>query len=173
MKLTPAQFSKLIGVSTRRVNAAIHSGILECSLERKPYGQKTRYFIDKEEGMSEWANNIDPAKQRDLSKAAMTREMSSDKSSPYYRAKGVRKYYEAKLKELEYLKKAGNLVCAKKVAGESFKVGRIIRDNLLAVPARVSAEIAAMNDPKEISQLLKDNLSLALMDLDDLGSCAK
>ena len=168
MKLTPSQFAKVIGVSTRRINTAIHDGLLSESVERKPYGNKTRYFIDQENGKAEWASNIDLSKQRETYKAQQTRALLKDENSNYHRARAIREFYQAKSAELEYLERIGKLLCAKDVQDNSFKIGRRIRDNLFSSVDRMAPEIVAMKNTEEISNYIRREFLVALKELENL-----
>lgn len=170
---SPTEFSKKIGVTRQRVLKAIQDGVLSESITSAKHGSKIRYTIDEEKGLKEWADNIDPSKQREPEKAAETKELSKksgEGSSNYQKAKAMKEFYNAKLAELEFQEKAGKLVSSARVKAESFKIGRRVRDSLMSVPERVAAEIAAMDEPRSISIYLKEQIAAALKDLEDLNN---
>lgn len=168
--LSPEAFGAAVGVSKQRILDAIKSGLLSESVRTGKKGERTVYLIDEASGIKEWADNIDPSKQRDTDKAKSTKELATD--SNYKKAKAAKEFFGAKLAELDYNERAGKLVNADRVKAESFKIGRRVRDALLAVPERVAAELASMEEPREIAIYLKEQLAAALKDLGDLNNVA-
>lgn len=171
--ISTTDFAEKVGVSRQRVLDAIESGILQKSVKKKPHGSSFHYSIDEGVGLQEWADNIDPTKQRDQSKQAATKELSAEGNSNYKKAAAMRMFYQAKLAEAEFQERVGKLVSADKVKAEVFKIGRRVRDSLLGVPERVAAEVAAMTEPREIAIYLKEQIAAALKDLDDLNNVSK
>lgn len=166
--LSPEAFGAKVGVSKQRILEAIKAGLLSESVRTGKKGERTVYLIDEGAGVKEWADNIDPSKQRDPDKQKATKELVTD--SNFKKAKAAKEFYGAKLAELDYNERAGKLVSADRVKAESFKIGRRVRDSLLGVPERVAAELATMDDPRAISIYLKEQLAAALKDLGDLNN---
>lgn len=175
--ISATAFAKLVpggGVSQRRVAQAIKDGILTESVKVSKRGKRNEYKIDPEKALKEWAANIDPAKQRDPEKAAATKNMAGGTSpSSYQKAKAAGEVYKSKILALEYGIKAGKYVPADQVKAHSFKIARRVRDSVMAVPERVSAEVSTMDDPRTIAIYLKEQIALALKDLGDLSHVAK
>ena len=73
-----------------------------------------------------------------------------------------RAHYQAELSRLETLKLRGELLVADDVKRAAFEQGRMIRDNLLALPHQLAPQIAAMTDAREIHLLLTAEFSKAL-----------
>lgn len=166
-KVDAAAFAARLGVTKQRVSTAIKAGVLtEKSVTVKTAkGGKKKYEIDLEAGLKEWADNIDPSKQRDTAKQAATKEMDGGTSSNYQRARAVKETFAAKLAQLEYQEKAGVLVRADQVKAEAFRVARNVRDSLMGLPERVCAELAHMTEPREIAIYLRAQLAEGLKDL--------
>lgn len=171
--LSTIEFAERVGVTKQRILDAIESGVLSSSVSKKKHGSTVRYRINEEAGLKEWADNIDPSKQRDQTKQAATKELSGEGNSNYKKAAAARMFFNAKLAELEYSERAGKLISADKVKAEAFKISRRVRDSLLGVPERVAAEVAAMKDPRTIAIYLKEQIAAALKDLDDLNNAAR
>ena len=55
----------------------------------------------------------------------------------------LKEFYKAKRERIAYRKEIGQLVLKESVEKEAFEMARIMRDNLLNVPNRISGEIAA------------------------------
>lgn len=65
-------------------------------------------------------------------------------NATFSRAKTATQVFDAKLRELEYKERIRDLVPARDVAEMQFTAGRITRDRVLMVPARVAPELHAM-----------------------------
>lgn len=171
-KVDAAEFARHAKISKQRVTEGIKSGILKASVTVKKRGSRNSYEIDLERGLKEWADNVDPAMQRDQSKQNDTRAMNGDAggTSNYQRARAVKETYAAQLAKLEYEEKAGKLVPAAQVKAEAFKVARNVRDSLMGLPERVSAELAHMKEPREIAIYLRAQIADALKDLEDVAN---
>lgn len=79
----------------------------------------------------------------------------------------VRAAYEAKLKELEFKERAGELVPAADVKREAFSLARALRDGLMRIPDRVAPLLAATTDARKAHQMLSDEIRVALRGLND------
>ena len=74
----------------------------------------------------------------------------------------MREAFRAKMAKLEYEEKSGTLTEAAKVRQDAFKAGRIIRDELLAIPDRMADVLAAEDDPRKVRELLQEELEAIL-----------
>ena len=169
-----AEFAKKLGISKQRVVKGIESGLLPTSVKINKKGKNKAYEIDLERGLKEWADNIDPAKQRETDKQNDTRALNEGGAgaSHYQRAKAVKEHYGAQLARLQYEELAGKLVPAAQVKAEAFKTARNVRDTLMGLPERVSAELAHMSEPREIAIYLRAQIADALKDLDGVQNVA-
>ena len=77
-------------------------------------------------------------------------------------ARTMREAFKAKMAKLEYEEKSGTLTDAAKVKQDAFKAGRIIRDELLAIPDRMADVLAAEDNPYEVTRLLREEIEQAL-----------
>jgi hypothetical protein len=73
-----------------------------------------------------------------------------------------RERYEMELKRLKYEKEAGLLIEKGTIEKIAFEVARRTRDNILSVPDRVAADIAAETDPQKVHFMLTEALHAAL-----------
>lgn len=80
-------------------------------------------------------------------------------------SKQVKAAYEAKLTELEYKERTGEMGNLQDVRTEASRIARQVRDLLLIVPSRNAAKVAAMSDPEEIRSLLQAEIESALRGL--------
>ena len=77
-------------------------------------------------------------------------------------SKQVKAAYEAKLTELEYKERSGEMGNLQDVRKEAARLARQVRDLLLIVPSRNAAKVAAMSDSEDIRALLQQEIELAL-----------
>jgi phage terminase Nu1 subunit (DNA packaging protein) len=160
------------GVTHQAVSKAIASGRLSRSVTRTPSG---KYEIDPDEADREWAGNTDPQQQRERHRSAQAALFPdaevNGRDSPaapvLAKAQAMRVTFLAKTAELDYLEKSRSLVSADKVTVEAFRVARTVRDAILNVPARISAQLAALQDEREVREVLMRELQDALRELSD------
>ena len=80
-------------------------------------------------------------------------------------SKQVKAAYEAKLTELQYKERSGEMGNLQDVRKEAARLARQVRDLLLIVPSRNAAKVAAMSDPEDIRALLQAEIESALRGL--------
>jgi phage terminase Nu1 subunit (DNA packaging protein) len=81
------------------------------------------------------------------------------------KAKAKRETHRAQLAELEYRQKVGELVEASEVARRWANIGNMIRQRLLAIPTRLAAQVAGMDDERMIRDAIKSEVYAALTEL--------
>ena len=87
------------------------------------------------------------------------------KTVDFASARTMREAFRAKMAKMEYEEKAGKLTDASKVRADAFRAGRIIRDALLGIPDRLADILAAEQDPRQVRQLLEEELEMILSDI--------
>jgi phage terminase Nu1 subunit (DNA packaging protein) len=80
----------------------------------------------------------------------------------YAKNRANREKFQAKTEELKYRKQAGELVEKDIVIREAVEMAKKTKDAVLAVPARVAAQLAAMNDRHKVEMYLESELREAL-----------
>ena len=90
---------------------------------------------------------------------------SNGDSSKLAESKAMREHFKALLTELEYKERSGELILAKDVVDANFEKARMIRDQFLNIPARVSPIIAAERDPKKVHEILDKEIRQVLESL--------
>lgn len=176
--LSPRAFGAALGVSRQAVQQAIASGRLRDSLGKDERTGWTR--IDLEQGRREWRAWTDPDKSRNGKKPA-GRPAAASKGTPslfaeerehkreqitHARASAERVSLDAELKRLELETLRGNLVDRREVQKEAFKLARILRERLQAIPDRIAAKLAALEKPALVHELLAGEIALALESLE-------
>ncbi len=63
----------------------------------------------------------------------------------------------------------GELISVEEVKTEAFNVARVVRNNLLNIPDRVSALLASMNDTEKIHETLTEEIRTTLEGLVESG----
>lgn len=84
-------------------------------------------------------------------------EMSDDMEKATITSSKIELYYwRGKLVQLEHDKKAGILLDRDEVERKAFEVARVLRDQLLALPERLSGELSVLNYDECLSILNKE-----------------
>jgi len=131
--------------------------------------------IDLEAYQAARAQNVEPARQGshagrlmgDAPAAAEPAEAPAAGSqvaggSLYMRAKSAREVHQARLTELQLKRELGELVDKAEVASDGAEAGRVLKEHLLTLPARVAADLAAETDPRLIEDRLEREIEGAL-----------
>lgn len=166
-------FARLIGVNEKAVRRAVQSGRLTRSLGRDAAGRVV--VVDIALARIEWQENAGkPARIA----AQPADRVASAPSAPSAVANKAHAQAEATLSlvdaqrdttverarklRLENDLKEGRLVDVVKASKEAFEAARIIREAILNIPARLSAELAAEPDAGKVYQRLDSALRAAL-----------
>ena len=171
--LSANQYARHRGVSPGAVLAAIRTKRLLKSVDRLG----TAYQIDPDLADAEWNENTDqnrgyPAQVKKVeeqvaekveepgpSEAVATRPIS------YAEARAQHERFKARLAELELEQREGKLVEAEAAKKEAFRIARLVRDAMLNIPDRVSAELAAEGNQFKVHQRLTQEIRRALEDM--------
>ena len=103
-----------------------------------------------------------PAQQQPATSSAQSAPPAAKGGPPLAVSKQVKAAYEAKLTELEYKERSGEMGNLQDVRKEAARLARQVRDLLLIVPSRNAAKVAAMSDPEDVRALLQQEIELAL-----------
>lgn len=106
----------------------------------------------------------------DTGQAAQSRavvDSSGQQPSNFAQARLAEMVYRAKLRRLDYETRSGKLISADEVKAKWFVLGRQIRDKLLAIPAKLSPQLAALGDAREVRELLEAEITAILRALQD------
>lgn len=171
--LSPQRFADAKGVSRQAVMKAIDSGRLKDSVTRTDGG---RWRIDPEIAAREWAENTDPTHQigaRAVEKGKPKPKAEVAKTAPLFgteeekqelgkartsqaSAAAQRTLIDAELKKLELETRRGNLIDREVAQRETFRIAREVRDAIMGIADRVSAEFASSTNPNEIHRRLTE-----------------
>ncbi len=106
-----------------------------------------------------------PAQQEPAPPPAPAAPPAAKKGPPIAVSKQVKAAYEAKLTELDYKERSGEMGSLQDMRKEASRLARQVRDLLLIIPSRNAAKVAAMSDPEEIRALLQAEIESALRGL--------
>jgi hypothetical protein len=90
---------------------------------------------------------------------------ASGRGAKYNKSRGEREFYQAKLAQLEFEQKSGQLISLEVVKSEGFRAHRRIRDALLNIPDRCAPHVATLTDPLECHAYLLTEITSALRQL--------
>src|SRR3989338_1374870 len=117
-------------------------------------------WIDPLQADRDLVQNTDMAKTR-------KHEPETSQSKNYAAARAAREHYQARLAKLEYEEKSGKLIDAEKVKKDAFELARRVRDHILNIPDRISAELVGITDQPTMHSVLLRELNTALQELCD------
>jgi len=83
----------------------------------------------------------------------------------YAKARAARELYQAQLVKIELDRQRGTLVRADQVRVAAFNSARNARDQLIALPNRVAAVLAATDDADEVRRILDEEIEKICLDL--------
>lgn len=147
------EYARRRGVTHEAVRKAIRDGRI----------RKTRTGkIDVVEANRAWQNSTDPSKQR---KSASTATPPTEAAQQFAVARAMRESFAAQLAKLNYQQRAAILVDANQVRIKAFENARLVRDALLNIPNRISADLAAEPDPLKVGNILTTEITRVLAEL--------
>lgn len=154
-----SQYAAMRGISQPAVSQAIHSGRLIKAIIK----DGKRIKIDPDIADREWAANTQGGRGAAPQRLASGVDLpDAIDAADYNASRAKREAYNAELARLEVEEKQGQLVAADEVRKTAFAVARQVRDGILNIPDRVSAELAAVTDQFEIHRRLTAEIRKAL-----------
>lgn len=149
--MSQAEFARQQGFTRGYVTKLIKKGIIRLSNGK----------VDSVQAQQAMKANADPVS---LIRSDQTTELAPAQPGAvdFVTARTMREAFRAKMAKLEYEEKSGTLTDAAKVKQDAFKAGRIIRDELLAIPDRLADVLAAEDDPATVRRIICDELELVL-----------
>lgn len=162
------EYGRQRGISGEAVRKAISSGRLTSSVR---YDAKGKPSVDPAAADAEWDANTSQSQQAKMAKDPEPEEVPAlprggNAASTYNQARAVKEAYLARLTKLDLDERSGLLVSVDSVKNEAFKAARQVRDSMINIPDRVSAELAAMTDQFEIHARLTAEIRKALENFD-------
>lgn len=143
--VSQAKYARMKGVSKVRIGRLVADGII--SLDAA--GKIDPELADKQ------IENVMP-------EGIGNKKRKTSKTSSFTEAKISEKRIQVSLLELNYQEKAGLLVKTKDVEAAAFTEARKLRDNMLNIPDRISALVAAEHDENIVRQIITDEIEKGL-----------
>jgi phage terminase Nu1 subunit (DNA packaging protein) len=109
---------------------------------------------------------IEPDRPAQSGRAAAG-DSGGQQPTSYAQARLADMVYRAKLRRLDYETRSGRLISADEVKSKWFVITRQIRDKFLSVPSKLSPQLAALNDAREVRELLDAEIESILRALQD------
>lgn len=149
--MSQAEFARQQGFTKAYVTKLIKKGIVKLK----------NGTVDSAQAEQAMRANADPVS---LIRSGQATELAPAQPGAidFVTARTMREAFRSKMAKLEYEEKSGTLTEAAKVKQDAFKAGRIIRDELLAIPDRLADVLAAEDDPTTVRQLIFDELEIVL-----------
>ena len=147
------QYAKHRRVSHTAVQKAVKQGRIKL----------TDGKVDVEAADRDWSSNSSPMN----APKAQSRTLGDGPASgpTYAQSRAVRELYLARLSKIEFEERAAKLVSRDEVTVAAFTKARTVRDNLLNIPDRLAAMLAAEVDPTQVHKILSDEIRKALNEL--------
>lgn len=88
-----------------------------------------------------------------------------DNPPPMNESRTLFEAYRAKLAQLDYEEKTSKLIDQEVVKRDAFKLARLTRDAMMAIPDRLAAEIAGLTDPFVIHSKMTAEIRTAISEV--------
>lgn len=172
--LNQSEFGREIGVSQPRVSRYVKTGRLEGAYIKR--GRRT--LIHRTRALAILGRNLDPAGSikaetesvDDDEKRAVADEAGTGGLS-YQKARALNEQFKAALNKLRYDRESGKTLDVEETGRVFFDAGRSIRDQLLAIPERCAALIAAEygGDQHECREILRKEILSVCKEINESG----
>ncbi len=153
-KITQTEWAREQGFSKQYVCYLIKKGIVE--LENG--------LIDREQANRAIETIRDPSQPL----RRKNPENTSNLSTMLLKTRIKNEMERGKLLEAKAKAEIGELVAVEEVKREAFNVARVIRNNLLNIPNRVSALLASLSDTEKIHGTLTEEITNSLEELSNI-----
>ncbi len=140
------------GVALSAVQKAIHSG----RISTLPDGT-----LDSDTADADWIRNTQTHAPQ-VVRRGQSEEDEGFGASQYTKARAVREHYQARLAKIDYEERTGRLVSKDEVQVAAFNKFRQFRDNLLNLPDRLAAMLAAETEAARVYEILAGEIRKAL-----------
>lgn len=167
--MNQSEYARHRGVSHTAVQKAIKSGRISAAIKGKKIDQvlADRLWVDNTD-QAKPLNSItgNPKHRRDPNTPKGPIGSSGGDSAgesvgggpSYVQARAISAAYDAKLKKLDFETKAGKLIELSAAEVIVFNQARRARDMLFSIPDRISAILAAEDDPRKVYDILTTEL---------------
>lgn len=156
--ISVTEYANRRGVS----RAAVIQAILNKRIVQSVTKVGRKYEINADLADQEWAANTALDRGEHNNRKMLADAGVEGDTANYAASRAKRESYEAELARLKFEQQAGTLVEAEAVKKEAFKIARTIRDGMLNIPDRVSAELVGQEDSFVIHRRLLEEIRKVL-----------
>ena len=169
--LSIPEYSKYSGLSSRYIHDLINNGKIPSTAHRPKGARRELHKGRVDEAIS---NNVNHNSTKKRTRKKQDGPFEKIKEIPtkkkfkklsFTDAQALKAQYGAELLELQIKEKKGELVKASDIDAEFFNIARTVRDAILNVPNRISAELAGITDQHIINEKLTTELTAVLKEL--------
>jgi phage terminase Nu1 subunit (DNA packaging protein) len=151
--VSQAEYARHRGVSRQYISRLAKAGVLVVRGGKVDVAASDAVLDDRPEKISEAATS-GPVE-------------AGAQTTTYAQAKLADMLFRARLRKLEYETKSGKLIPTDEVKVVWFKQARQIRDKLLAMPAKLAPQLAALGEVRAVRELLDTEIEAILRGLQD------
>ncbi len=170
--ISQREYARRRGISHSAVQRAVSAGRISTVNGR----------IDPDQADREWHENTDQSKPRNrITGSPKHARIAGEPSEPmdfgseggngtasgYAKARAARELYQAQLAKLELDRQRGVLIRADEVRLGAFNMARKARDQLIALPERIAAILAATEDAAEVQSILEEEIERICQEIAD------
>jgi len=148
--ITVTEFARRKDIRLKAVQDGIKNGRIKLT-KQKVGPPKVNWNTESQA----WEDNRDESKAYN---SGNIKNAPTPSDGSFAKAKAVRETLTAKILQLDYEEKTGKLVNADEVKVTWFNLARTIRDTLLNIPERISAELAAETDEFKVHKTLQNEI---------------
>lgn len=165
-RISFADFAKMVGVSRSSITQAVQSGRLTAHED-----EEGRRFLIDSDAMQDWVNNSSAEQKKnavDIPDEKIEKISDSQSASAFPKlndSRAIREAFKARIEKIKYEEMLGKLVDIEKAQNEYFEIARKVRDSLMAIPDRISAQVAAETNQFKVHKIIMDELRIALRNL--------
>jgi hypothetical protein len=153
--ITQTEFAREIGVSKQYVCYLVKQGVVELK----------NGLVDPEQANEALATIRDPSQPLRRKNGKNGERNTNELSTMLLKTRIKNEVERGKLLEAKAKAEIGELVSMEEVKRDAFNTARVVRNNLLNIPDRVSALLASMNEAEKIHEKLTKEIRTALEEL--------
>ena len=158
--MTQTEFAREIGVSKQYVCYLVKQGLIELK----------NGLVDSEqanEALATIRNPSQPLRRKggENYENSKSRKSTNELTTMLLKSRIKNEVERGKLLEAKAKAEIGELVSIEEVKREAFNTARVVRNNLLNIPDRISALLASMDKAEEIHEKLTKEIRTALEEL--------
>ncbi len=152
----------LVTVSKQAFSQAVIRGTMPHRMsdrKQKRYDYSTVVYVIKSEGLFGYTPDADSSSEDEDLADVYERFLANPTLTD---ANIIKTITTTKREQLKLEEEQGKLISREEVENKAFTVTRTIRDKILSIPERMSNELASMDDPHQVKELLYKEFGLML-----------